>query len=109
MSRQLLCKIVNLLPELLSCSVPTSFAVYFIFVSLVRFQDESDGVGSPTDSVFSQSSSTHSLYVYECIELALSANAEQEKSIEDTEKFSTETFENKDETYPVKLFKGIGV
>ena len=62
---------------------------------------------SANDSVFSQSSSTHSLYVYECIDLDLSANSEQEKSMENAEKFSTETFERKDETYSVKLFKGI--
>jgi hypothetical protein len=68
---------------------------------------ESDGVESANDSVFSQSSSTHSLYVYECIDLDLSANSEQEKSMENAEKFSTETFERKDETYSVKLFKGI--
>ena len=61
---------------------------------------------SANDSVFSQSSSTHSLHVYECIELDLSANSEQEKSMENAEKFSTETFERKDETYAVKLFKG---
>jgi hypothetical protein len=64
-------------------------------------------VSSHTDSVFSQSASTQSLYVYECIELALSANSEQEKSFEDTDKFATETFENKDESYTVKLFTGM--
>ena len=59
------------------------------------------------DSLYSQSSSSQSLYVYECIELSLSANSEQEKSFEATDKFSTASFENKDETYTVKLFKGI--
>ena len=72
----------------------------------IYFQDENDGVVSRDDSVFSQTSCKQSLYVFECIELTLSANSEEEKSSEEVDKFPTETFANKDETYAVKLFKG---
>ena len=74
---------------------------FFVFV-----QDESDGVASRDDNVFSQTSCKQSLYVYECVELSLSSNSEQEKSFEEADKFSTESFENKDESYAVKLFRG---
>ncbi|XP_028396827.1 nuclear pore complex protein Nup88-like [Dendronephthya gigantea] len=67
--------------------------------------DVSDGVSSRDESVFSQSSTKQSLYVYECMELALSANSEKEKSFEDAEKFEREAVDNKDESYTVKLFK----
>ena len=77
--------------------------VVFIFDLFALFQEDDVNISKDERHVRCLSPNV-SLFVYECMELAL--NVDKEENFDDSSKPSSESGETKEECYTVKLFHG---